>query len=82
MRRFTTASSCRATLSAPTGSRRPHVTDHPRHRAIRCAIPFALPARRRRIGAGGEDPPARLLTMLAIAFLLASPVITLLLVVP
>lgn len=46
------------------------------------ASPFTLPARRRRIGAGGEDPPARLLTMLAIAFLLASPVITLLLAVP
>ena len=44
--------------------------------------PFALPARRRRIGAGAEEPPARLLTMVAIAFLLASPVITLLLAVP
>lgn len=44
--------------------------------------PFALPARHRRIGAGGEEPPARLLTMLAVAFLLASPIITLLLAVP
>lgn len=44
--------------------------------------PFALPARRRRIGAGGEEPPARLLTMVAVAFLLASPIITLLLAVP
>ncbi|MFC7477850.1 hypothetical protein ACFQS7_26105 [Dankookia sp. GCM10030260] len=43
---------------------------------------FALPARQRRIGAGDEDPPARLLTMVAIGFLLASPVITLLLAVP
>ena len=46
------------------------------------ASPFALPTRHRRIGAGREDPPARLLTMVAIAFLLASPVITLLLAVP
>lgn len=46
------------------------------------ASPFVLPARRKRIGAGAEEPPARLLTMLAIAFLLASPVITLLLAVP
>jgi hypothetical protein len=46
------------------------------------ASPFALPARRRRIGEGAEEPPARLLTMLAVAFLLASPVITLLLAVP
>ena len=44
--------------------------------------PFALPARHRRVGAGREEPPARLLTMLAVAFLLASPVITLLLAVP
>lgn len=44
--------------------------------------PFLLPARQRRIGAGREESPARLLTMLAVAFLLASPVITLLLVVP
>lgn len=43
---------------------------------------FALPATRRRITAGPEEPLARLLTMLAVAFLLASPVITVLLVVP
>jgi hypothetical protein len=45
--------------------------------------PFALPAPQRRIGAEarGEEKPARLLTMLAIAFLLASPVITVLLAV-
>lgn len=46
------------------------------------ASPFALPARHRRIGAGAEEPPSRLLTMLAVAFLLASPIITLLLAVP
>lgn len=44
--------------------------------------PFALPTARRRVGAAqGEDPPGRLLTMLVVAFLLASPVITLLLTV-
>jgi len=46
-----------------------------------CGSPFDLPDRRRRIGAGAEDPPSRLLTMLVIAFLLASPIITLLLAV-
>jgi hypothetical protein len=55
---------------------------HGAESALGTTSPFALPARHRRIGAGTEDPPARLLTMLAIAFLLASPVITLLLVVP
>jgi hypothetical protein len=47
--------------------------------------PFSLPAARPRVGAGGreaEDSPGRLLTMLAVGFLLASPVITLLLAVP
>ena len=45
------------------------------------ASPFDLPDRRRRIGAGAEETPSRLLTMLVIGFLLASPVITLLLAV-
>jgi hypothetical protein len=49
------------------------------------ASPFALPAARRRIGVAdrrAEGPPGRLLLMLAVAFLLASPVISLLLAVP
>ena len=48
----------------------------------RDASPFTLPDRRRRITTGPEEPPARLLTMVAVAFLLASPVITVLLAVP
>ena len=46
---------------------------------------FAMPQHRRRVGSGEAargETPGRLLTMLAIAFLLASPVITLLVVAP
>ncbi|MDO9710721.1 hypothetical protein [Paracraurococcus lichenis] len=45
---------------------------------------FTLPAPRRRIGTshGAEESPSRLLVMLAVAFLLASPVITLVLSFP
>ena len=46
---------------------------------------FALPPARRRVGAperGAQDPVRRLLTMVAIGFLLASPVVTLLVALP
>lgn len=47
--------------------------------------PFALPRARRRIGAverGGRESAARLLTMVAVGFLLTSPVIAWLVVSP
>jgi hypothetical protein len=58
-------------------------TMHGNGSPVAAGSPFALPAAQRRIGSErqGEERPARLLTMLAVAFLLASPVITVLLAV-